>query len=367
MISKRLVFFLCLLSLFILMSDVSAKRNICNKSKKIKLNNYFNTLQVDENFNGTVLAAKKGKILFLKGLGMADFDNSISNSGKTIFAISSMTKAFTAASIMMLNEHGLIDLNDTIDQYVPELLNGDKITIKQLLSQTSGIPEMLNVPELWGRPTELHSPQELLAYFQDLELNFEPGTQFEYSNSNYIVLGVVIEKITGLAYQDFLKKNIFKPLKMRNTFYQGAKTRQLKKLAIGYDDISVSPPLISMDFSSSIAYAAGGIYSDVIDLYKWDQALYTEKIISQESIEAMFTPVHYKYGYGWYIDKLDINGNQYEHVWHWGAYFGFHSYISRIVDEKITIILLRNTSPVLGTEDELRSIIADVANILLTD
>lgn len=330
---------------------------------KQKLNTYFEQLEAEEYFSGSVLVAKAGKILLKKGFGLANHEEGIGNKANTVHAIASLTKAFTAVSIMMLEERGLLSVNDTVDMYVPELPVGNQITIHHLLDHTSGLFEFTYNPEVWVNMDKFHTPEEVLGYFINEPLQFEPGTQWEYCNSGYVTLGIIIERVSGMSYRDFIKTNILDPLKMRHTSYDPY-DMDFPDKAIGYDDISADPPQRSAYLHPTIPYSCGAIYSTVKDLYKWDQAMYTELLVSAETRERMFTPGLNDYGYGWYIDNLDVNGEPHKQIWHWGAYVGFHSFFSRLVDHQVTIILLLNTSPVLGTQDELRPIVRDVAEII---
>jgi CubicO group peptidase (beta-lactamase class C family) len=332
---------------------------------KQKLNAYFNSLTETDSFSGSVLVAQKGRVILRRGYGMADYEEGIPNRPRTVFAIASLTKAFTAMSIMILEERGLISVNDPISLYVPESPYGNDITIHQLLRMTSGLYRMLDNPDLWGVLDQYHTPEDLLDYFITRPLRFAPGSQWEYSNSCYITLGVIIERVTGMTYREFIQENILGPLRMRSTSYDPTGTDFACRKAVGYDDITTTPPTVSFFVHPTITFSAGSIYSTVNDMYKWDQAMYSEKLVSFETLQRMFTPGdHYKYGYGWFIDNLEVDGKLYKHVWHWGAYIGFHSFFARLVDEKITVILLRNTSACQDTEDEQRPIIKEVVRIL---
>lgn len=363
--------FRTLISLLIIVSLTSLtfakhdnEQGKCHGLVKQELRAYFDQLAAAQPFSGTVLVAEKGKILFKKGYGMANYELGIRNKPRTVFAIASMTKAFASMSIMMLEERGFLSVEDTIADYIPGFPEGDKITLHHLLSQSSGLFEYLYNPDLWANCTSYHDPEDLLQYFMYEPLQFEPGSQHAYSNSNYVTLGIIVEIVSGKTFRDFIKENILDPLKMRHTSYDPFETDFPRK-ATGYDDITCEPPLIAMYFHPSIAFAAGAMCSTVMDLYRWDQALYTGKLVSQETLQKMFTPGHGDYGYGWYIDDLEVNAQTRKHIWHWGAYFGFHSFISRLVDDKVTVILLLNISPTLGTPDELRPIVSDVAGIVL--
>ena len=328
---------------------------------KQALRSYFNQLAKRESFSGSVLIAREGKFLLKEGYGIANYNTGQPNRPSTVFAIASFTKAFTAMSVMILEERGLISVNDTVADYISGFPNGGRITIDHLLSHTSGLYDFLSNPSLWENKDSFHLPEQLLQYFMNEPLNFEPGTQFEYSNSNYITLGNIIERVSGMSFRDFIKDNILEPLNMRHTSYDPYEADFPRK-AVGYDDLE--PPVEAMYFNSSIPYSAGAMRSTAMDLYKWDQALYTEQLVSAATRERMFTPGLGDYGYGWYIDNLDVNGEMHKQIWHWGSYFGFHSYIARLVDDEVTIIILRNTPQVTADPQELRPIVEEAAVII---
>jgi len=331
---------------------------------KQQLSDYFNNLQAQRPFSGNVLVAREGHILLKKGFGMAEIGREIPNRPGTVMAIASFTKAFTAMSIMMLKERGLLSLEDTISQYFPDFPGGDGITIHNLLRMESGLFDYLNNPALWAQCELYHEPIQLMEYYMYEPLVFPTGTQFQYSNSNYITLGNIVEQVSGLSFRDFIKLNILDPLKMKSTSYDPHETDFLNRKATGYDDITCTPPLEAMYFHPSIPYTAGAMCSTIGDLYKWDQALYGEKLVSHETLEQMFTPGLGNYGYGWYSDNLEVNGVNQKQIWHWGSYFGFHGYFCRLTDSRTTIILLLNISPLTGAPDELRPIANDIAIIL---
>jgi len=331
---------------------------------KQQLHDYFDQLCRDRPFSGTVLVAWQGKILLKKGYGMADYEAERPNTPATIFSIASLTKAFTAMSIMILEERGLLRVTDTIDRYIPGFPGGDRLTLHQLLNQSSGLFEFLNHPWLWENCTLYHEPVQLLCYYMDEALQFPPGTCFQYCNSNYITLGIIIERVSGLSYGDFLKQNILNPLQLKSTGYSPDGCL-LNRMAKGYDDITAYPPVPTMEFHLSLAFSAGAMYSTVEDMYEWDRALYTEKLVSAASLEKLFTPGLGDYGYGWFIDNLAIDGQAHKHIWHWGAYFGFHSFISRLVNDELTVILLLNISPALGTAEDLKPLATEAARIVL--
>lgn len=329
---------------------------------KQDLKAYFQDLTDQKLFSGTVLVARDGKILLEQGYGLANYEENVRNRPRTVVAIASLTKAFASTSIMMLQERGLLAVDDPVADYLPAFPHGD-VTIRHLLSQSSGLFEYLYNPDLWANAERYHTPEELLDYFMYEPLNFPPGTQHEYSNSNYITVGVIIEVVSGLSFRDFIALNILQPLGMESTSYDPFEVDFPDK-AIGYDDITVDPPVETMYFHPSIPYAAGAMCSTVVDLYKWDQALYTEVLVSAASLDELFTPGLGDYGLGWYVDDLMVNGVPHRQIWHWGSYFGFHGYIARLVDDRVTIIVELNVGAKTNSPYELRPIVEDVAEIV---
>lgn len=335
-----------------------------------QLNDYFETLTADRMFTGAVLIAKKGKILLKKGYGIANYETGQPNRSKTVYAIASMGKSFTAMSIMMLQERGLLNVHDTVDIYIPELVHGDIITIHHLLNHTSGLYRYIRNPDsiLWPVIDQYHAPDDLLTYFNGKPLRFAPGTQFEYCNSGYVLLGLIIERVSGMTYRDFVAINILEPLKMRRTSYDPT-GHEFPFKAVGYNDLSTDPPTVAPYLHPSVAFAAGGIFSNVEDLYKWDRVLYTNRLVSYDSLRQMFSPGLDNYGYGWWIDTLQVDGVPHRQIWHWGSYIGFHSLIARLVDDDVTIILLLNISNVSFTDNPelLNKIRLDVSHILFSN
>jgi len=296
---------------------------------------------------------------------MANVEEGVRNRSDTVYSVASFTKAFAALSIMMLEERGLLSVDDPVDMYIPGFPSGDLITIRNLLNQTSGLYEYLLNPDLWANITLFHTPVELLDYFVHEPLSFPPGTQHEYCNSNYVTLGVILETVSGLPFRDFIQLEILGPLQMGQTSYDPSGL-EFPDAAIGYDDITTDPPVRAITIHRTIPFSAGAMQSTVEDLYRWDQALYTEALVSAATLERMFTPGLGDYGFGWYIDELEVDGQPHKQIWHWGSYFGFHGYIARLVDDRVTIILQLNLSPSTDQPDELRPLAEDVAEIVFS-
>jgi len=302
-------------------------------------------------FNGSVLVAEKGKVIYKKGVGLADMEWNTPNQPDTKHRLGSITKQFTAMLIMQLVERGKLKLDVPISTYLPDYpkKNGGVITIHHLLTHSSGIPNMTSFPGFSKDISRnFYSPLQLVNLFADSALEFEPGKNYAYSNSGYILLGYVIEKVTGKSYEQVLQENIFTPLKMNNTGYDHQEPL-LKNRARGYEKNGrhyVNANFINM----SVPYAAGALYSTVEDLYLWNQALYSNQLLRRENMDLLFTK-HipsgggFYYGYGWGIGKITLGNTaeQIETVGHGGGIEGFNTQITRIPSDKSFIVLLNNT------------------------
>jgi CubicO group peptidase (beta-lactamase class C family) len=298
-------------------------------------------------FNGSVLVAEKGKIIYEKGFGLANMEWAIPNQPDTKFRIGSVTKQFTAALVLQLVEEGKIKLDGKITDYLTDYRKdtGDKVTIHQLLNHTSGIPSYTNRPGFFAEfSRDPYNITDFVKKFASGDLEYEPGSKYSYNNSGYSLLGAIIEKVTGKSYETVLTERIFKPLGMTNSGYDNH-APLIQKRAGGYEKRPsgyVNAPYLDM----SLPYAAGSIYSTVEDLFKWDLALEGDKIISAESKRLMLTPGLGNYGYGIRITDQPIGktGQKTKVVQHGGGISGFNSLLTRLVDKQQTIILLDNVS-----------------------
>jgi CubicO group peptidase (beta-lactamase class C family) len=268
----------------------------------------------------SVIVIHRGKILHKKGYGLANIEQNKPNTPETIFRLGSMTKQFTAIAILQLYDKGMLQIDEYVEKYLPGTLNGGKITIKHLLTHTSGISESL-----------------------DSELAFTPGDQISYSNTGYNLLGKIIEKVSGISYEDYLQRNIFKPLGMDNTGYEHPNIK-IKNSAVGYKISDNGSYTDTGESDISGAYAAGALYSTIEDMYRWDQALYTEKLIKTGTLNQAFSQMilndgsKAKYGFGWMVNQL----RGLLEVGHGGDITGFNSYIARYPEEQFTVIVLSN-------------------------
>ncbi|PSB39837.1 hypothetical protein C7B69_01215 [filamentous cyanobacterium Phorm 46] len=301
---------------------------------------YLSELTKAKLFSGSVLIARNGEVLVRKGYGEADRQKHLVNTAQTKFRLGSLTKQFTAMAILILQKQGKLNVHDRICTYFSNCpTSWQAITIHQLLTHTSGIPDFNQFPDFQTTLGSPSSPTQTIARFKDKPLDFQPGKKFSYSNSGYILLGAIIEQTSGKSYEAFLKENIFVPLQMVNSGYDHNKG----DLAIGYrDQTSVPADFIDM----TIPFAAGGLYSTVEDLYRWDQALFTDKLIPKNLRDMMFTPFAPTsdrnggpgYGYGWGIGEED----NHLLISHEGSINGFHSVIARYPNDKTVIIILGN-------------------------
>lgn len=290
-----------------------------------------------------VLVAKDGKVVYKNAYGKSNLELDIDMTPENVFEIGSITKQFTAVSILMLAEEGKLSLDDEITKYIPDYpTNGNKITIHHLLTHTSGIKSYTSIPTLQDFARKDLTPTELIDLFKNEPMDFKPGERYLYNNSGYFLLGYIIEKITGESYADFIQKRIFDKLNM-NTSYYGSKSRLIKNRAAGYQEREqgfVNAPYISM----TIPYAAGSIMSTVEDLYKWNNAIRANVLISKESLAKAFTNYTLNngskidYGYGWSHDII----NDVPVIEHGGGIFGYTTHGIYVPSQNAYIILLTN-------------------------
>lgn len=316
------------------------------QNKAAKIDALVGQYVANRQFNGTVLVAEKGQVIFKKGYGMANMEWNIANTPDTRFRLGSITKQFTSMLIMQLVEQGKLKLDGKITDYLPDYpkATGDKITIHHLLTHTSGIPSYTGFPKFFAEDSrDPYTPEAFTKKFASLPLEFEPGSKFAYNNSGYFLLGVIIEKVTGKSYAEVLNGNILTPLKMTDTGYDLA-APLLAKRAAGYEKRNggyVNAPYLDM----SIPYAAGSMYSTVADLYRWDQALYGNNLLSAKAKATLFTPFLSHYAYGWGIGNVKIGQlkDSLPVIEHGGGINGFNTMISRMPKDRQLIVLLNNT------------------------
>ncbi len=304
-----------------------------------KLDALLGGYQKNRAFIGSALIAKDGKVIFEKGYGLANIELDVPNTPGTKFRLGSITKQFTATAILQLQEQGKLSVTDAACKYLAECPESWKaITIHQLLSHTSGIPSYTDGPQ-FSQPKMMRiplKPVEILMLTKDKPLEFQPGEKWKYDNSGYIFLGVIIEKVSGEKYADYLRKHIFAVLDMHDSGYDDSSVI-LKNRAQGYR--SVTDGFRNADYlDMSLPYAAGSLYSTVDDLYRWDRALYTDKVLTKASREKMWTPVKNDYAYGWGVGQA----HKHKQVAHGGGINGFATFIARYPDDDAVVIVLSN-------------------------
>lgn len=295
-----------------------------------------------------VLIALNGSIVFEKGYGLASIEDRLPVTPETKFRIGSMTKQFTAAAILKLHEEGKLNLDDKLSRFMPGYPRGDEVTIHHLLTHTSGIRDYTQKPDVLKTATVFIEPKDLIKTFENDRYDFDPGKKWSYNNSGYILLGYIIEKISGKPYGDFLHDNFFGPLGMTNTAFPTA-SDIIEHEAQGYSHEDGQWKK-ALNWDMSRVYSAGGLYSTVGDLYRWNEALFNGRVLSEASLKAAFTPVHTAddntpmfegYGYGWILQEL----RGVREISHGGKLHGFSSYLLRIQDEKLTVVVLENAMP----------------------
>ncbi|MBC6434527.1 beta-lactamase family protein [Nostoc sp. HG1] len=303
----------------------------------VKAEEYMNAAVRVNRFSGSILVARDGKPLISKGYGMANLELDVPNNPQTVFRLGSLTKQFTAMAIMILQERGKLHTNDLICNYLSDCPAAwQSITIRSLLTHTSGIPNYTSLPNSLQTMQLPSTHANLVDRFKNMPLEFTPGEKFKYTNSGYYLLGMIIEQVSGKSYADFLQENIFAPLGMTHTGYD-SHNRLIKNRAGGYelqDNSIINASYIDM----SIPFAAGALYSTTEDLLLWDQALYTEKLVSRKILAEIFTPFKDGYGYGWGITKRFDR----QMIGHDGGINGFSSSIIRFPSDHVTAIVLSN-------------------------
>lgn len=290
-------------------------------------------------FRGAALVSYDGKVILAKGYGSADTEFAEPNHPDTRFYIGSITKQFTAAAVMLLAERGLLTLGDPVGVLLPEYANSHfgEVTVHQLLSHTSGIADYTRIPEILLRRTSAISPTELLGTIEDQPLRFEPGTDFAYSNTNYLILGAIVERVAGQSYEAFLHQNIFNPLGMKDSGY-GRREIGMPDRALGYTLGPEGVPVAAARVDLSVLHTAGALYSSVLDMHRWDSALYTEGVLSHDAVKRMITPVREGYAYGWVVDTLYGRVRTY----HGGFLDGFNTTFERWTDDRLCVIVFSN-------------------------
>lgn len=314
------------------------------KRKSADISNSLDDIITSNKYRGTVYVKIGNALEYIGTNGFSDKDKHTKNSTDTCFRIASLTKQFTAVAVMQLVEDGKISLDDTIDKYFPSYKYGKKITVKNLLTMTSGIKDYINKDgdtdteaytesqidfKVSKRNSAKENKKEIMDWIFDQKLNFEPDEKYMYSNSAYFLLGDIIEQVSKTSYESYVEKNILKPTGMMNTGFKST-----DKLAVGYQDIYDN----AWTLYPGVGYSATGLISNVPDLLKWVDALCTNKLISEKSFKEMTTPYKGNYGYGFVVSK---DSNMISHT---GKIDKYNAAISFTKDENQIFIALSNYS-----------------------
>ncbi len=326
-----LLFFLCLLFIPAFSQNLSAELDAMLQAK----------YKAGEP-GAVALVAKGGKAIYRQAFGMADMENNVAMRPEHVFEIGSITKQFTAVSILMLMEQGKLKLDDPVTKFIPDYpMQGSTITIHHLLTHTSGIKSYTSL-EKWTKVWRQDmKPMEMIDLFKNEPMEFAPGEKWNYNNSAYFMLGYIIEKASGIPYPEFLEKNIFTPLGMKNTYY-GSQSKIIKNRAQGYQK---QEDYVRAEYLSlTQPYSAGSIMSTVDDLYTWQLAINANKLVKKETIQLAHTPVKLnngkvqEYGYGWGIGE--VNGSPTTE--HSGGIFGFLTNAIYLPKEDVFVAVFSN-------------------------
>lgn len=322
-----------------------------------KIDSLMNALFSTHDFNGNVLVAEKGKILYSHSFGYANETTKEKLTVNSIFETGSVSKQFTAMAIMILMETGKLKLDDEIKRYIPELSTYKGISIRNLLNHTGGLPDYMEIMDSLFDKSKIATNKDLVSIYSKYKPKplFEPNSKFEYSNTGYALLATIIENVSGMTYADYLNKFIFKPLKMKNTFVYNRRLnpKKIANYALGYISPDSLTGYILPDSFEETKFVIwldgivgdGTINSTVTDLLKWDRALYKNILLSESGMKVVFevgtlnNKTKTSYAMGWEIEKFDIYSKMTRHG---GSWPGYVAYIERHIENDKTIIILQN-------------------------
>jgi len=311
---------------------------------------------------GAFMVARKGEVIYQKAFGKANLELGVDLTAESVFQLGSMTKQFTAVAVLLLEQQDKLKVTDPISKYIKDYPGGDKITIHQLLTHTSGIKDFTKMKELAGIAQKEMTPKMMVSFFKDEPVDFAPGAHFEYNNSGYVLLGYLIELISGEAYAGFIQQHIFDPLGMAHSYYASDR-KVIYNRAYGYqkkENGYVNKTVINF----SVPFASGSLMSTLADLLKWQNALNQNKLLNANETQQAFSRYKlnngelFNYGYGWHIK--DMGGLPVRA--HGGSIFGFKSMGVYVPVQDIYVVGLTNcdcNSPTALTEDITKLVIAE--------
>ncbi len=313
------------------------------------LDSYFQRHYPADEPGATIAIIRDGEMVFSKAFGMADLENGIANQTNMVFRLGSITKQFTAVAIMMLAEEGKLSVDDDITQHISTYTPpSSTVTVEHLLTHTSGIPNYTAIPGWFDVKIRVNlSVEQMMDEWEDMPLEFEPGSKFNYSNSGYFMLGAIIESASGMPYDQFIDERIFKPLGMTTSYYDHS-AQIIPNRSRGYEQAPDGTFRNASFLDMGQPYAAGSLASTIDDMAKWDAALYTDVLLPQSVLQKMWTS--YKttdgsetgYGYGWSVGEH----NGHKIIAHGGGIPGFRTEGFRIPAEKLYVSVLSNGAAV---------------------
>lgn len=309
----------------------------------------------NKQFMGSVLLVRDQTVLFNKGYGFANVEWNVPNDSKTKFRLGSVTKQFTAACVLLLEERGKLKTDAPVTKYLPNApASWDKVTIYHLLTHTSGIPSFTDFPDYASTEAFPTTPEKLVSRFRDRPLDFQPGEKFKYSNSGYVLLGYLIEKLSGQNYSQFVEENIFKPLKMQDSGYD-SNSAIIPHRASGY---TPDPEGIRNTgyVDMTVPFSAGALYSTTEDLVRWEQGLYSGKVLSAASLQKMTTPAKDNYAMGLVVSTE----NGHRKFSHGGSIEGFNTSLAYYPDDKLAVVVLGNVNG--GAPDQIARQLGEVVH-----
>jgi CubicO group peptidase (beta-lactamase class C family) len=310
---------------------------VCADERNDRLEQYLKACVDVLQFNGTVLVKHQGQILLSRGYGFANVEHQVPNAPQTKFRIGSITKPFTSMLVLLQQQAGKLSVEDPINKYLSDPpATWAPIKIHHLLQHTSGISEFTESADYLTKQAHLGRPEKLVSIFRDQPLKFAPGERHEYSNSGYLLLGLILEQVAGRSYESLVQQQIFGQLGMCDSGYD-RHAPIVPHRAAGYSRVGGSirnAPYVDI----AAVQAAGALYSTVEDLSTWDDALTAGKLLTPELYEKLYTPGKGKYAYGWVVESR--SGRRY--LWHTGAIDGFSSSIARCPEERTCVVVLSN-------------------------
>jgi len=321
----------------LLITCFAAGASLAQNADTTRMDQVAQSYVTAKQFMGSVLVARGSDVLFSKSYGSANLEWNIPNTPTTKFRLGSVTKQFTAAAILLLQERGKLNVDDPVKKYMPDAPGAwDKVTLFNVLTHTAGIPNFTSFPDYPQKSLSPMTTEQLVAWFKDKPLEFEPGSKFNYSNSDYVLLGYLIEKLSAESYAKFLQENIFTPLDMKDSGYDSNSTL-IERRAAGYTNTPAG--IVNAGYvDMTVPHGAGALYSTTLDLLKWQQGLYGGKLLKPESLARMTTPFKDNYALG-LISQTTAGRKNY---WHSGGIQGFNTALGYYPDTKVSVVVLSN-------------------------